>query len=57
MVHHLQASAGLRYPCAEARKALAYEAQDKWPGLFGSTLEAEFQIDAMTLLVTTHCGM
>lgn len=56
MVHHLQAEAGLRYPCSEAREALAYEAQEKWLGEFGTSLEKEFGMDAMTLLVTTHCG-
>ncbi len=57
MVHHLQAEAGLGYGCPEGREALAYEAQEKWLEQFGTTLEAEFGIDGLTLLVSTHCGM
>jgi Domain of unknown function (DUF6647) len=56
MVHHLQSSASLIYDCTAAREKLAYQAQDKWLGLFGVSLESEFQIDALTLLVTTSCG-
>lgn len=56
MVHHLQAAAGVRYACAEEREALAYEAQEKWLELFGTSLVAEFGIDGLTLLVSTHCG-
>jgi hypothetical protein len=55
MVHHLQNQAGLTYACPQEREALAYEAQEKWLGLFRRTLLSEFQIDGMTLLVTTKC--
>lgn len=57
MVHHLQAEAGLRYGCPEEREALAYEAQEKWLEQFSTSLNAEFGVDALTLLVSTHCGM
>jgi len=36
MVHHLQAAAGLRYACPQEREKLAYEAQGKWLGFFGT---------------------
>jgi hypothetical protein len=57
LVHHLQSSAGLKYPCPQEREKLAYEAQDKWLHLFGVSLESEFQIDRLTLLVTTSCAL
>jgi hypothetical protein len=57
MVHHLQKKSGMRYECEAAREKLAYEAQEKWLGLFGLTLEREFEIDAFTLKVTTTCGL
>lgn len=55
MVHHLQNQAGLTYACPQEREALAYEAQEKWLGLFGRSLFSEFQMDGMTLLVETKC--
>jgi hypothetical protein len=57
LVHHLQFKAGLSYACPQEREALAYEAQEKWLKQFGTTLEAEFGIDGLTLLVSTHCSM
>jgi Domain of unknown function (DUF6647) len=56
LVHHLQSTAGLKYPCPQEREKLAYAAQDKWLHLFGVSLESEFQIDKMTVLVTTSCA-
>ncbi len=56
MVHHLQAAEGLHYACPEQREKLAYEAQEKWLGMFKTNLEREFDIDALTLLATTNCG-
>jgi hypothetical protein len=56
IVHYLQDVAQLRYSCPQEREALAYEAQERWLGLFGTSLEAEFDIDRLTLLVTTRCG-
>jgi hypothetical protein len=55
LVHHLQTSSGLRYPCPQEREALAYTAQEKWLGEFGTNLEREFGMDQMTLFVSTHC--
>lgn len=55
MVHHLQNVAQTRFECPQAHEELAYAAQQRWLGLFGRTLEAEFQIDPFTLLVTTRC--
>lgn len=57
LVHYLQDAAALQYPCPQAREELAYEAQERWLGQFGTSLEAEFGIDRLTLLVTTRCGM
>jgi Domain of unknown function (DUF6647) len=56
MVHHLQKEARLIYPCPGASEKLAYEAQEKWLGLFGLDLASEFEIDPFTLLATTACS-
>jgi len=56
MVHHLQRAAGLAYDCPSGREKLAYQAQDRWLAQFGRSLESEFQIDRLTLLVTTSCA-
>ena len=56
MVHHLQNRAGLKFACPAEREQMAYEAQDKWLGLFGRNLQSEFEIDAFTLRVSTTCG-
>jgi hypothetical protein len=55
MVHHLQNAGGLRYECAQAREALAYQAQDRWLALFGHSLEQDFELDGFSLLVKTRC--
>lgn len=55
MVHHLQNSARLHYACPQEREALAYAAQEKWLGLFGRSLHSDFDIDEMTLVVSTRC--
>jgi len=55
MVHHLQNLAGHRHPCPGARERLAYEAQERWLGLFGLSLAAAFELDPMTLKVSTAC--
>jgi len=57
MVHHLQNKAGIVYECPAEREKLAYEAQDKWLGLFGRTLESEFEINGLALLISTSCAM
>jgi hypothetical protein len=55
MVHHLQNVANLRHECPAAREALAYAAQEKWLGLFGKSLASEFEIDPLTLKISTAC--
>jgi Domain of unknown function (DUF6647) len=55
MVHHLQNQAKTKFECPQAREQLAYQAQQKWLGLFGRNLNDEFQIDPFTLLVMTRC--
>ena len=55
MVHHLQHETGTKYECAAERERLAYEAQDKWLARFGRSLESEFEINGLTLLVRTSC--
>jgi hypothetical protein len=55
MVHHAQNRAGLKYTCPQARERMAYLAQERWLNLFGVTLETEFDLDPMALLVKTNC--
>ena len=57
MVHHLQATAGLHYACPNEREKLAYAAQDAWLRRSGTTIEREFGIDGLSLLVRTTCGL
>jgi hypothetical protein len=45
----------VKYECAEARERPAFVAQARWLELFGQTLESEFSMDGMTLLVRTTC--
>jgi hypothetical protein len=54
-VHHLQNVGKLKYFCPEAREALAYEAQDRWLGMFGQSLQTTFELDPLTLKVKTAC--
>jgi hypothetical protein len=55
LVHHLQNRGGLRYECPQAREKLAFEAQQRWLGLYGSDLQTDFELDPLTLLVRTKC--
>lgn len=55
MVHHLQNVAQIVYDCPPQRETLAYEAQDKWLGLFGRSLLSDFEIDPLTLFLITRC--
>jgi hypothetical protein len=57
MVHHLQNAAGITYECPAEREKLAYEAQAKWLGLFNRSLESEFQINGLAILISTSCAM
>ena len=56
-VHHLQNLAGVKFACAGEREKTAYRAQARFLDLFEQTLETEFGIDPMTLLVRTTCVM
>jgi hypothetical protein len=56
-VHHLQNLAGVKFACAGEREKTAYRAQARFLDLFEQTLETEFGIDPMTLLVHTTCVM
>lgn len=55
MVHHLQTVGDAKFECPQQREQAAYDAQDRWLGLFGGDLEHDFQIDPFTLLITTRC--
>lgn len=55
MVHHLQNAANEKFACPQEREKDAYNAQREWLAMFGRTLEQEFEIDAMTVLVRTNC--
>jgi uncharacterized protein DUF6647 len=57
MTHHLQNVSGRTFPCPAAREQEAFGLQARWLGRYGLTLESEFEIDALTLLVLTHCGL
>lgn len=57
LVHHFQAANREKFECPAQRESAAFEVQEKWLRLFGTTLEAEFQVDPFSLLVRTSCGM
>ena len=54
-VHHVQNVGHLAHGCEEERERLPYRAQSRWLDLFGTTLEKEFGVDGLTLLVRTKC--
>lgn len=56
MVHFMQDVAGQRFDCPTAREAAAYELQDAWLREAGTSLEAEFEVDGMTLMLLSACG-
>ena len=56
LVHHLQNVSRMKFTCPQEREKDAYAAQHAWLALFGRTLEQEFEIDPMTVLVRTNCG-
>jgi hypothetical protein len=55
LVHHLENVAGTAFFCREQGEALAFEAQERWLGLFGRSLEDTFGIDAFSLAMKTTC--
>ena len=56
MVHHMQNLAGSTFACAGEREKDAYGTQRAWLELFDQTLEREFQLDAMTVMLRTTCA-
>ena len=55
MVHHLQNFDKKIFLCAQAREKPAYDAQEKWLAMFGRSLASEFDLDPITVKVTTSC--
>lgn len=55
LVHHVQTVRGIRYGCAEAREAPAFDAQDRLLIFLGTDLEREFGIDPFTRLARALC--
>lgn len=56
MVHHLQNVNDRQYACPALREKQAYDAQDAWLRLFSKNLRAEFELDQLTLKLTTQCA-
>jgi hypothetical protein len=57
MVHHLQNMTEQKFACPAEREEAAFAVQERWLALFGRNLLQDFEIDALTLLVRTHCGI
>lgn len=57
LVHHMQTVAARPHACAAERERAAYAAQARWLELFGGDLATAFEIDPLTLLVLTTCGL
>jgi hypothetical protein len=57
MTHSLQKKANLKYECDQESERVAYEAQERWLRLFGKSLEKDFGIDPLLLLVLTNCHL
>jgi uncharacterized protein DUF6647 len=55
MVHHFQNVGGRKNDCPEERRALPYEAQERWLGLYGRSLNDDFKIEPATLMLITQC--
>jgi hypothetical protein len=55
MVHHLQNLGRLKFECPQAREEVAYQAQERWLGLFGRDLSRDFEMDPFTILVKSKC--
>ncbi len=55
MVHHLQNVGKVEHECKEARERPAYRAQARWLDSVGTTIDVEFKVDSLTLLVRTTC--
>jgi hypothetical protein len=55
LVHHLQATGRLGHACPQERERLAFQAQNRWLQLFGSSLEREFNVDPFTVIAASAC--
>ena len=55
MAYHFQNMGGRKYDCAEERKALPYEAQERWLRLYHRSLLKDFSIEPATLMLITQC--
>ena len=55
MAHHFQNVGRKYYDCPQERKALPYEAQDRWLGLYEGTLKEDFEIGPASLMLITQC--
>ena len=55
VVHHLQHVGDRIYSCAGEREKLAHEAQEKWLHQFGRSLQQDFGLDRLTLMVAEAC--
>jgi len=55
LVHHFQNVLALKHECPQEREKLTYLAQERWLGLFGHSLAADFALDPFSLLVKTRC--
>jgi hypothetical protein len=55
MVHHFQNVLHLKHECPQEREKLAFMAQERWLGLFGHSLEKDFELDGFSLLGKTRC--
>ena len=56
MVHHLQNLSGQKFECPAAREKLAYLAQDLWLKQFGRSLESDFEVDKLTIIIKSACA-
>ena len=56
MVHHLQNLSGEKFECPAAREKLAYLAQDLWLKQFGRSLESDFEVDKLTIVIKSACA-
>ena len=57
MVHHEQNLSGRSFACPSAREAEAFDLQERWLGLFGTALEAEFELNLLHRLILTRCSI
>jgi hypothetical protein len=55
MTHHFQRLSRKYYDCPQERKALPYEAQERWLGLYDRSLLEDFRIEPATLMLITQC--